>query len=159
MAEIKNEQFGKLVRLCIPDMYRLAAGILQNRQDAEDAVGEAVLRAYEHIGKLRNTEKFKAWIMQITANEARKIYNQRKRIFPSGSLEELLPLFEDERHELWDVVMKLDVVFREVIILFYYDRLSIREIGQALGIKEGTVKSRLSRGKNQLREMLGKQDG
>lgn len=159
MAEMKKEQFSKLIKLCSGSMYRLAIGILQNRQDAEDAVGEAVLRAYENIGKLRSTEKFQAWIMQITANEARKIYNQRKRVFASEHLEEHMPVFEDERHELWDAVMKLDVVFREVIILFYYDRLSIREITRVLKVKEGTVKSRLSRGKNQLREMLREPNG
>lgn len=158
MAEINKEQFSKLIRLCSPDMYRLAVGMLQNRQDAEDAVSEAVLRAYEKIGKLRSAEKFKAWIMQITANEARKIYNQRKRTFACEHLEEFMPVFEDEHHELWDAVMKLDVVFREVIILFYYDQFSIREIGQTLKIKEGTVKSRLSRGKSQLRELLTEQN-
>lgn len=159
MAEVKKEQFSKLIRLCSPNMYRLAAGMLQNQQDAEDAVSEAVLRAYENIGKLRSTEKFKAWIMQITANEARKIYNRRKRFIATDYLEEFMPAFEDEHHELWDAVMKLDVVFREAIILFYYDQLSIREIGQVLKVKEGTVKSRLSRGKSQLREMLAGQDG
>lgn len=156
---MKKEQFSRLIRAGSGNMYRLALGILQNQQDAEDAVSEAVLRAYENIGKLRNTEKFQAWIMQITANEARKIYNQRKRVFVSEYLEELMPVFGDERHELWDVVMKLDVGFREVIILFYYDRLSIREIAQVLKVKEGTVKSRLSRGKNQLREMLEEPNG
>lgn len=159
MAEINKEQFSKLIRLCSPNMYRLAAGILQNQQDAEDAVGEAVLRAYENIGKLRSAEKFKAWIMQITANEARKIYNRRKRTFASEYLEEFMPVFEDEHHELWDSVMKLDVVFREAVILFYYDQFSIREIGQMLKVKEGTVKSRLSRGKKQLRELLAEQNG
>lgn len=159
MAEINKEQFSKLIRLCSPNMYRLAAGILQNQQDAEDAVGEAVLRAYENIGKLRSAEKFKAWIMQITANEARKIYNRRKRTFVSEHLEEFMPVFEDEHHELWDSIMKLDVVFRETVILFYYDQFSIREIGQMLKVKEGTVKSRLFRGKNQLRKLLAEQNG
>lgn len=154
MAEINKEQFSKLIKACSGSMYRLAVGMLQNQQDAEDAVSEAVLRACENIGKLRSTEKFKAWIMQITANEARKIYNQRKRTFVSEHLEEWMPVFEDEHHELWDAVMKLDVAFREAIILFYYDRLSIREIAKVLKVKEGTIKSRLSRGKSQLREML-----
>lgn len=154
MAEIKKEQFSKLIKECSGSMYRLAAGMLQNQQDAEDAVSEAVLRACENIGKLRSTEKFKAWIMQITANEARKIYNQRKKTFASEHLEEWMPVFEDDHHELWDAVMKLDAGFREAIILFYYDRLSIREIAKVLKVKEGTVKSRLSRGKSQLREML-----
>lgn len=151
---MKNEQFSELIRSCSGSMYRLAVGMLQNQQDAEDAVSEAVLRAYENIGKLRSTEKFKAWIMQITANEARKIYNQRKRTFVSEHLEEWMPVFEDDHHELWDAVMKLDVVFRESIILFYYERFSIKEIAQVLKVKEGTVKSRLSRGKSQIREML-----
>lgn len=154
MAEIKKEQFGELIRQYSANMYRLAAGMLQNQQDAEDAVSEAILRAYENLRKLRDVEKFKPWIMQITANEARKIYAARKRTFTAEHVDELMPAFEDEHHELWDAVMKLDVVFRETIILFYYDRLSIREISRALNVKEGTVKSRLSRGKAQLKEML-----
>ena len=154
MSTIDKETFSELVREYSPNMYRLAVAILQNSHDAQDAVGEAVLRAYENLDKLRKKDKFKAWIMQITANEARKLYGKQKKTFATEHMEELLPAFEDEHHELWDAVMKLDSVFREVIILFYYERLSIKEICVVLQIKEGTVKSRLSRGKKQLKEML-----
>lgn len=154
MSTIDRETFSGLIREYGPNMYRLAVAMLQNSHDAEDAVSEAVLKAYENLDKLRRVEKFKAWIMQITANEARKIYGKQKNTFATEYMEELLPVFEDEHHELWDAVMKLDSMFREVIILFYYEQLTIKEIGIVLQVKEGTVKSRLSRGKKQLKEML-----
>ena len=54
-------------------MYRLAYSILNNSTDAEDAVSEAVLHAYEKLRTLRDPDSFKNWILQITANEAEKI--------------------------------------------------------------------------------------
>lgn len=154
MAAIDKKTFSKLTKKYSLNMYRLAVTILQNHYDAEDAVSEAVLRAYENLGKLRKPDKFKAWIMQITVNEARKIYGKNKNTFATEFIEELMPVFEDEHRELWDEVMRLDIAFREVIILFYYEQLSIKEISIVLDIKEGTVKSRLFRGKNRLKEVL-----
>lgn len=154
MSTISKETFGRLVREYTVNMYRLALGILQNEHDAEDAVSEAVLKAYENLGKLRSADKFKAWIMQITANEARKLYGKQKRSIVIERIEELLPVFEDEHHELWDALMQLEQPFREVILLFYYEQFSIAEISQTLQIREGTVKSRLSRGRKQLKDML-----
>lgn len=154
MSTVDNYRFGKLVQEYTPNLYRLALGILHNRDDAEDAVSESVLIAYEKLHTLRKQESFRQWIMQITANEAKRIYRKNKRIAPVENVEEYMPEFEDEHHELWDVVMKLDVVYREVIILYFYERLSLREISGVLKIPEGTVKSRLSRAKKQLKEYL-----
>lgn len=92
--------------------------------------------------------------MQITANEAKKIYVGNKRRIPQENMEELMPAFRDDYHELWDVVMGLEMVYREAILLYFYESLSIREIAKALHVPEGTVKSRLSRGKSLLREKL-----
>ena len=136
MSAISNETFARLVREYMPNQYRLALGILHNREDAEDAVGESVLKAYEKIHTLRRTESFRAWIMQITANEAKRIYGKNKRVFPMENMEDYMPEFRDEYHELWDMVMELDVVFREVIILYYYERFSVKEIGEILHIAE-----------------------
>lgn len=154
MSAISKEVFGKLVKEYTMNMYRLAYGILQNRHDAEDAVSEAVLKAYENLPKLHDRNKFKAWIMQITANEAKKIYGKRKKNFCTEHMEELMPFFEDGHHELWDVVRELEQPFREVILLFYYEQFSIAEIAKILKIREGTVKSRLSRGRRQLKDRL-----
>lgn len=154
MSAISKDTFAHLVKEYMPNLYRLAFGILHNREDAEDAVSEAVLKAYEKIDTLRRRESFQAWIMQIAANEAKRIYAKNKRVSPVDNMEDYMPDFRDEYHELWDMVMELDVVYREVIILYFYERFSIKEIGGILHIAEGTVKSRLFRGKQQLKEQL-----
>lgn len=149
-----KEVFADSVTKYMPDMYRLALGMLRSQADAEDAVSEAVLHAYEGRKGLRKPERFKAWLMQITANEARKQYRRKKRIVSMDELTVPEPSGWDDHHELWDVVLKLELVYREVIILYFYDRMTIREIAKILRVPEGTVKSRLSRGKAVLKEML-----
>lgn len=149
-----NETFARLVNEYSLNMYRLSYGILRCGADAEDAVSEAVLKAYENLKALKKPESFKAWIMQITANEARRIYRRMQKTVTADWAKEMEPAFFDEHHELWDVVMKLQEGYREVIILYFYEQMSIKEISKALHIAEGTVKSRLSRAKNLLKEML-----
>ena len=150
----ERDTFVRNIRKYAPNMYRLALAMLHNREDAQDAVSEAVLKAYEKLHTLRSADRFRPWIMQITANEARKIYGRNKRVTPMEDLEAYMPVFRDENHELWDVVMQLDIVYREVILLYFYERFSIKEIGAVLRVPEGTVKSRLSRGKKLLRNMM-----
>ena len=154
MSGMEQETFERNIREYAPNMYRLALAMLHNRQDAEDAVSEAVLIAYEKRHTLRDRNRFKPWIMQITANEARRIYGKNRRITPMEDMEAYMPSFRDENHELWDVVMQLETAHREVIMLYFYERFSIREIGRILRVPEGTVKSRLSRAKKALKEML-----
>ena len=151
MSVIDNETFAGLVREYTPNLYRLTLGILHNCEDAEDAVSESILKAYEKIHTLRNPDSFRAWIMQIASNEAKRIYQQNKRSAPMENIEEYMPEFRDEYHELWDVVMKLDVSYREVMILYFYEQLTVKEISKILHIPEGTVKSRLYRGKQLLK--------
>lgn len=154
MAVISDEEFVELTREYTANLYRLALGILHNPADAEDAVAETVLKAYEKIHTLHKRESFKPWLLKIAANEAKSLYIKNRRTTPDDNIEEYMPAFCDEYHELWDVVMKLEETYREVVILFFYERLSIKEISRILSIPEGTVKSRLSRGKKQLKQLL-----
>lgn len=154
MAHINNEQFTELIREHKQSMYRLALGMLRQQADAEDAVSEAVLKAYENLKSLRKPERFKSWIMQITANEARKIYHLSRRTDYVADTGELQSFHQDEYHELWDVVIQLESGYREVVILYFYDQMSMKEISSVLHIAEGTVKSRMFRAKKQLKEML-----
>ncbi|MCM1040322.1 MAG: RNA polymerase sigma factor [Roseburia sp.] len=155
MSAIDKDTFAHSIEEYTPNLYRLAFGILHNREDAEDAVCESILKAYEKLHTLRKADSFRAWMMQITANEAKRIYAKNKKSTSIENVEDYLPAFADDHHELWDIVMEMDVVYRETIILYFYERLSIKEIAGVLHIPEGTVKSRLSRGKAQLRSYLG----
>lgn len=154
MSAIDNETFAGLVREYTPNLYRLALGILHNRDDAEDAVAESILKAYEKIHTLRNPDSFRPWIMQIAANESKRIYAKNRRSTPVENVEEYMPEFRDEYHELWDIVMRLDTAYREVTILYFYEQMSLKEIGKILHIPEGTVKSRLYRAKKELRKYI-----
>lgn len=154
MSAIDRETFSGLIREYTPALYRLAFGILHNREDAEDVVSESVLKAYEKLHALRKPECFRAWLMQIAVNEAKRVYTKNKRYTLTENIEDYMPAFEDEYHELWDIVMKLDIDYRETVILYFYEQFSIKEIAQILHIPEGTVKSRLSRAKKKLKESL-----
>ena len=154
LSVMTKEEFVRVVRGYTLHMYRLAYSILNNSTDAEDAVSEAVLHAYEKLRTLRDPDSFKNWILQITANEAKKIYRQNKRTGAVAWEENLSPAFYDEHHELWDAVMQLDGGYRDVIVLFYYEQCTIPEISRILECRQGTVKSRLYRAKEQLRERL-----
>lgn len=152
--QIHKEQFSELIREAKIPMYRLAYGILRNQQDAEDAVGEAIMSAYEHLDSLKDAEKFKPWILMITANKAKKIYKKRKRMEPMEDIDACGPVYHDTHDELWDVVLKLEEKYRSVIILYYYEQMKIWEISNVLHITVGTVKSRMSRAKKKLKELL-----
>lgn len=136
-------------------LYITAYTLLRNEADAEDAVCNAILNGYEHLAQLKNPKKFESWMLTITRNEALKLYNKRMDLPGNENIEQLLPPAYDHHNELWDIVQTLKEDYRIVIVLFYYNSLSLRDISKVLGISIGTVKSRLNRGRKLLRDALG----
>lgn len=143
-------------------LYTVAYSILKNEMDAEDAACNAILKGYEHLHQLKNPRKFKTWMITITKNEALKIRKKRLELLETEKVGDLIEPTYDSYNELWDIVQSLREEYRLVIVLFYYNDLSIRDISHVLDIPVGTVKSRLNRGKELLRNMLdekGKETG
>lgn len=138
-------------------LYITANAILRNEADAEDAVCNAILNGYEHLAQLKNPKKFGPWMLAITRNEALKLCNKRMELPGNEKVEELLPPVYDNPDELWDIIQTIKEDYRIVIVLFYYNGLSLRDISSVLGISVGTVKSRLNRGRKLLKEALGEQ--
>lgn len=134
--------------------YVIAFSILKNEMDAEDAVCNAILKGYEHLEQLKNPCKFKPWMLTITKNEALKIRRKRLELPGNETVEGLLIPVQDHHNELWDIVQSLKEEYRLVIVLFYYGDLSIRDISKVLDIPAGTVKSRLNRGRELLKNAL-----
>ena len=122
--------------------------------DAEDAVSEAVIKAWEHLDKLRKKEKFKSWIMTILANETKNILAKKKKIELMESLDNFDKAVCTDGTGLWEMVMELPEDFRMVVILYYYEGFSTKEIAKILKISGGTVKSRLSRARQKLKVLL-----
>ncbi len=153
----EEEWFCNKVKECETSLYRLAFSILQNEEDAKDAVQETIFIGYKNIKNLHNREKFKQWMMQIVANTSYSMYNKRKKYM---TIESFLKTEQDRRKEnidyieLWEVINKLNQDLRNVIILFYCDELTIKEISRILNISQGAVKTRLSRAREKIKVLL-----
>lgn len=154
---IDRETFTNLILRDQTVWFRTARAILPNDQDAEDAVQEAICAAYAKRNTLRELERFKPWMLRILTNQCYDLY-RRKR--PSVHLEDVadsLPAKSDDPTEkltLWQAVLSLKQEQRAAVTMFYYDGFSVREISQVLRISEAAVKTRLSRGRARLRELL-----
>lgn len=135
-------------------LYVTAYAILKNEADAEDAACNAILKGYENLHQLKYPNKIKPWLLTITKNEALKIQKKRLNLPGNEALEDMAHSVYDSHNELWDVIQGLKEEYRLVIVLFYYSRLSIKDISSVLNIPVGTVKSRLNRGREFLREEL-----
>ena len=155
MQEDARERFAAAVTAHRHAMYRAARALLDSDADAEDAVSEATLRAWQAFGRLREERALKGWLIKITVNCA---YEQRRkgaRVTYTDDLEPLAGGAED-RHDLglWDAVCRLPEDHRIATVLFYYEDMTTAEIAKTLGVREGTVRSRLSRARSRLRTLL-----
>lgn len=154
-AIITEDELTNLIQENRKEMYYFAMSMLNNPTEAQDTVGQAVLKAFERRYQLRKRESAKAWIMQIVANEAKKILRHRKRTVPLE--EEMLEKAgerKDSYDDIWNYILALPLPFRSVIVLYYFEQFSVEEIGKILGISTGTVKSRLSRSREKLAYMM-----
>lgn len=144
-------------------MLGLAYSITKNTHDAEDAVGETILVAFNKYISIRKKESIGAWLMSIVHNEAYSILRRRSRIELSPNIIEFAKHTDDvdsniENTHMWEQIFKLPDDYRSLIYLYYIDDYSVKEISKILNIAEGTVKSRLSRSRELLRELLGKEE-
>lgn len=148
------------------DVLKLAFSYVRNRTIAEDLTQEVFLKCYEKVDTFQGNAKLKTWLYTIAANHCKdylrsahyrytvltdKIARITRGKDPSP---EETYLEGNEQKELVEKVFSLPVKFREVIYLFYFEELSIKEIAKLLHINENTIKSRLSRAKFLLRSTL-----
>ncbi|MGL5352502.1 MAG: RNA polymerase sigma factor [Clostridium sp.] len=154
LAKAKNkEAFTSLIHENLTSMYRVARGILNTTQDIEDAIQNTTLIAFNKIRTLKDEKLFKTWLIRILINECNKIYKfNKKRIIEV--VEETYSVDTSENIDLYNAISSLSDELRVSTILFYFDDLTYKEIASVLGVPEGTVKSRVFRGKQRLYEML-----
>ncbi len=164
IEEVKKAQkgdkksFEKIIMEIIDNLYRVAYGILKNQEDASDAISNATLKAYEKIETLRQLEFFKTWITRILINECNIIIKQKQKVtYIENYIENQNNTYANNNEEKIDVqqaINKLEKELKQIVILYYFDDLSIEEISNILEIPKGTVKSRLSRARQCLAKEL-----
>jgi RNA polymerase sigma-70 factor (ECF subfamily) len=156
-------------------IFRLAQNITQNREDAEDVMQEAFLKAYEHLSGFQGNSRFYTWLVRIAVNQA--LMKLRKRRPNQVSIDEEVNTGEDlipreiedwgpspedryKQTEMSDIlsstIADLDPLFRIVFQLRDIEELSTEETAEALGLSVPAVKSRLLRARLKLRQKLDK---
>lgn len=137
-------------------LYRLARSITGSDADAQEAMAQAAYLAWDRFGQLRQREKFRSWLLKITANEARQLCRRRGRTVSWEELETepAAPAREMEVGSLWRAVQALPRDQREAVVLFYWEDLTTEEIARVVGAAPGTVRVRLSRARERLRKLL-----
>lgn len=155
MQLITKEELADLIFENKESMYRLAYTIVENDADAQDAVGDAIVKAFGNIQRLRKKTSAKSWLMQILVNSAHDIVRKRSKWkIVEKQLDDTAVTEAFESDEMLPIVMELKEEFREIIILYYYEEFSVGEISRMLKIPTGTVKSRLARGRDKLSTIL-----
>ncbi len=147
--------YTKLVLEAESTLYHVARSILTDNYDCADAVQEAILKSYSKLYTLKEEAYFKTWLVRILINECYKIRKQQKKVILMEEYEK--KQYAGERNsysELYEALMEMEERIRVPVVLYYLDGFKIHEISKILKIPEGTIKSRLSRGRHVLREKL-----
>ncbi len=141
------------------NMMRVAAGIVQNGADAEDAVSEAIIKACGACGRLSDEGRFKAWLMRILVRCCYDILRARKKVSPAGDDTVFdRPVLEGTEGSVYELIEELPQNYRKVLILYYYEGFKAKEIARVLGMPAGTVLVNLSRGRSKLRALLEREE-
>ncbi len=136
-------------------LFRAARCITRCDADAEDAVCEAIVKAYTHLDALKYRRAFHAWMLKITIRESYRICRLRGGETPLSDAD-ALPGAHDgyEEDGLLCYVNLLPEELRLPVLLFYFEGMHTSEIADLLKIPEGTVSSRLNRARTRLRVMI-----
>lgn len=150
-------EFEQLVRDAQDTMYRVSMSMLKNEHDALDCVQNAILKAFENRHKLRKEEYFRSWLVRILINECKQTLKTKSRTELLSDMQ--LPEISSRDNpylsvEIGQAINSLPQKIRLVVIMFYVEDYSIKEIKRVINIPEGTVKSRLNKGRALLKEML-----
>ena len=147
-------------------VYAYAYARLLNREDAEDAMQETFIRAYQSLGRLRGPGAWQAWLMQITRNLCRDTL-RRKRVRRTEPIDpewldgapspETLLVTEERRRELNVAVAALPEQYRVPLLMRFAAGRTRREIAVALGVPESTIIGRMARAMRLLRRQLGEE--
>lgn len=152
-----KQEFARRVMQMQSSLYRVAASYLRGESDRLDAVSEAIARAWEKRGTLREEAWFATWITRILIRVCVDIQRKQKRMTPVDTLPET-PTGEDSCATLREAVDSLPQKLRTMIVLYYMEGYDVQEIARIMGTTKGAVCAGLFRAREKLRAMLGEEE-
>lgn len=167
-----KEAFTQLILEIKNDLYKITKIKTTKEEDIQDIVQETMLDAYKYIKKLKDPEKFKAWIIKILINNCNKYYKKKYRdseLYDNYNIEfykENIRYNDDQQLiedtlDFYEMIKQLKYEERVIIVLYYGEKYTTREIAKILCVNENTIKTRLSRAKEKIRNTYkgGKYNG
>jgi RNA polymerase sigma factor (sigma-70 family) len=159
-----REAFAELAAAEVDRLHAIARLVLRDPDLAADAVQEALVRCWRQLPKLRDTERFDAWLYRILMHAATDELRRRRRFEASVQSVRVEPRIGDSTHQLADRdqlergFRRLSIDHRAVVVLHHYVGLALPEVAAALRIPVGTAKSRLYYAMSELRAALEADD-
>lgn len=138
--------------------YRIAYCYVYQKEAALDIVQNAICRALENYSKLRNVNAIKTWFYRILINECLQYLNKYKReiLYEPAELREDVYYEKayEAKHDIYQKVCELPEKLKTIVILYYFEQLTLKEISQATGVNLSTVKTRLYKALKSLRKEM-----
>lgn len=149
--------FDELILSMEKEMYLIAKSRLKNDDDIADVMQETILMCFKNINKLKNNNLFKTWSIRILINECNKTYKKRKREIISLDESEIEIKAENDYSEITFNMLIKDLKQEEktILTMYYCFQYTTREISDILKINENTIKTRIIRAKNKLKNKFG----
>jgi len=158
-----SNAFVELMNACQGYLYKIAFAYMKNEQDALEVVSETVFKAYINIDKLKNPEYFNTWIIKILINLCINKLRVNNHIILIEEYEEIhsngnglsnIDLEIPRNVDLYNAIDKLDLRSKSIIILKYFEDMTIMQISEILDTPQGTVKSNIHRTLKKLKNEL-----
>jgi RNA polymerase sigma factor (sigma-70 family) len=140
-------------------MYRVSRTILFRDEDCADAIQEAIMKAFQNIHTLREPRYFKTWLIRILINECHQLQRKRENLISIDKLAE--PAFNEYGYEKIEIEQLLDVLpseDKQLLKLFYIEDLSIQDLALILNIPENTVKTKLRRAREKMKQKIAQEE-
>lgn len=141
--------------------FRTALFYVRNAESAEEMTQESFLSVYNNLHRLENKANFKAWLMRIVKNQCLDYLRLQKKVQLTHITSDLENLPDEvDSYENLDAliqsIQELDPENLEVLTMYYFSELSVKEMAEELGIGESAVKMRLMRAREKLEKMIAK---
>jgi RNA polymerase sigma-70 factor (ECF subfamily) len=156
-----REAFEMVIRTHSRPLYAIAYGILQNREESEDVVQDALVKAWKTRWRVREPEKFPVWLATIARHRAHDIFRKRRTVPLSATIDEAIEPNSAARtdapeldQQLHSALAALPELHRAALTLRYFEEMDYRSIENILGLSNGALRGILGRALASMRKQL-----
>ena len=153
-----REAFGMIIRRHSRALFAIGYGILQSREEAEDAVQDALVKAWKSRWRVRNPEKFPAWLCMIARHRAHDVFRKRRTVPISVEMTEPIESEATDTtaldRQLHFALAALPELHRSALTLRYFEEMDYRTIENTLGLSNGSLRGILGRALASMRKEL-----